>query len=235
MVSAPPNLCLHDTGDGVITSVVQESRFHQTPKNGELYVLDHLLNVVVIWNSVVLMWRGFWGLGDNHFYPDDLEKSSWVSLGVGFGVLLLNIPLQILGNMIFRWSLNKGWPLAFRVVLEDNLIFVANFGVIHHWRRVWLMQDVYFFPDHENLSLSPGISHIAGYLGLALILVSMCNVTIGSYTTGSAPANSGCFLANYYFRYFFSKAPLDSPDDEVNNAKAAEEQSYNMATESVAL
>ncbi|ELT91984.1 hypothetical protein CAPTEDRAFT_196766 [Capitella teleta] len=167
MVSALPNLCLHDTGDGVITSVVQESRFHQTPKNGELYVLDHLLNVVVIWNSVVLMWRGFWGLGDNHFYPDDLEKSSWVSLGVGFGVLLLNIPLQILGNMIFRWSLNKGWPLAFRVVLEDNLIFVANFGVIHHWRRVWLMQDVYFFPDHENLSLSPGISHIAGSLAIS--------------------------------------------------------------------
>ncbi|ELU15152.1 hypothetical protein CAPTEDRAFT_200982 [Capitella teleta] len=232
MVSAPPNLCLHDTGDDVFTC---ESRFHQTPKNRELYVLDHLLNVVVIWNSVVLMWRGFWGLGDNHFYPDDLEKSSWVSLGVGFGVLLLNIPLQILGNMIFRWSLNKGWPLAFRVVLEDILIFVANFGVIHHWRGVWLMQDVYFFPDHENLSLSPGISHIAGYLGLALILVSMCNVTIGSYTTGSAPANSGCFLANYYFRYFFSKPPLDSPDDEVNDAKAAEEQSYNMATESVAL
>ncbi|ELT91986.1 hypothetical protein CAPTEDRAFT_24879, partial [Capitella teleta] len=202
MISGPPSLVLFDTGKSFFNC---DSRFEQTPDKPELYTLDHLLSVVVIMNCVVLVWRGVWGLGDNYFYPDDLEKSCWLSIGVGFGVLLVNIPLQILGNIIYRWSLNKGWPLFFRVVLEDLLHVVSGFGVIHHWRGVWLMQDVYFFPDHENLSLSPGISHITGYLGLALILTSMSNATIGSYVSGSAPASTGCFLENYYFRYYFSK------------------------------
>jgi hypothetical protein len=175
-----------------------------------MYVLDHLVNVCIIWNGVVLFWRGFWGLGDNHFFPDDLEKSCWMSLGVGFGILLVNIPLQILGNMLYRWTLKKGLHVAFRVVLEDILILIANFGVVHHWRGVWLLQDVYFLPDHENPSVSCGISHVAGYVGLSLLLISMSNVTVGSYTTGSASPKAGCFLANYYFRYFLSTAPVDN-------------------------
>ncbi|ELT91400.1 hypothetical protein CAPTEDRAFT_205957 [Capitella teleta] len=73
MVSAPPNLCLHDTGDDVFTC---ESRFHQTPKNRELYVLDHLLNVVVIWNSVVLMWRGPSGSACTGLLPSPKRQSA---------------------------------------------------------------------------------------------------------------------------------------------------------------
>ena len=48
-----------------------------------LYIADTLFSYICIHNCVVLYWRGLWGLMDNFLFPDDIEMSTWVTLGIG--------------------------------------------------------------------------------------------------------------------------------------------------------
>ena len=39
--------------------------------------------------AVVSVWRGFWGLMDVYILPDNYHLSSWISLVVGLGILVV--------------------------------------------------------------------------------------------------------------------------------------------------
>ncbi len=43
---------------------------------------------VIIAFAVISFWRGIWGLMDVYLYPDDYTKSLWISLIVGFLILV---------------------------------------------------------------------------------------------------------------------------------------------------
>lgn len=46
-----------------------------------------LLFSILIGFSVVLFWRGAWGIMDVYLFPNNYELSSWVSLISGLGIL----------------------------------------------------------------------------------------------------------------------------------------------------
>lgn len=167
------------------------------------YAADHFLTIGVIWNAVVLIWRGVWGLADNHFFPDDIEKSCWMSLGLGFGFALLSASTQIIGNLLYRQAIKRGWHPIFKVIIEDLVIIIGNFAAIQHWRGVWVMQDVYILPEQRNLSC--WITHGVGIGGLFLILAGNSVTTRGCLVTGTGSTDTGCLFENYYFRYLLSR------------------------------
>ncbi len=52
-------------------------------------VADTLLSMCLVAPLVVGYWRGTWFLLDSYLYQPDAATSCWISLAIGFGILLL--------------------------------------------------------------------------------------------------------------------------------------------------
>ena len=68
-------------------------------------VTDTLLSMCLVAPLVVGYWRGTWFLLDSFLYPPDAATSCWISLSIGFSILLLATWFQRhLQNYITRQS-----------------------------------------------------------------------------------------------------------------------------------
>ena len=165
--------------------------------------MDHLFTVLVVWNAVVMVWRGIWGLGDLFFYPDVRSHSGLCSLAVGYGISLWCIPLQLATNAIYRLLSKRDCPLVLRVILEDLTYVFASVSAVHVWRGIWVLLDVHFLPD--KFEISCWITHAVGIFGLMLILSARSIISAGFVITGEADIKVGAMFEIAYFQYFFSK------------------------------
>lgn len=52
----------------------------QLKENKFLYLLDSVFSVFVIGTLVILVWRGMWCILDRLIFPQNLERSGWISL-----------------------------------------------------------------------------------------------------------------------------------------------------------
>jgi len=49
--------------------------------------INEAVTIVLLVTLVALVWRGIWGLSDLYIYPEDKEKSYWISFLLALGIL----------------------------------------------------------------------------------------------------------------------------------------------------
>ncbi|ELU16529.1 hypothetical protein CAPTEDRAFT_148107 [Capitella teleta] len=196
IAGSPTQICV-DTADDLY---VCTSRFKVKRENRELYAWDQFFSSVVVWNALVLVWRGLWGLMDKHLLPEDELQSAWASVGIGTLGVLVNLPLQIVANLLYT----RTRSFMLRVLLEEGLAILVSFATIQTWRGVWVIYDLQFLPD--SYTLSCWLTHSIGMLLLMIGLCGSSNIGKGCSTSGDTEPFYGCLLDIEYFQYFFPKA-----------------------------
>ncbi|XP_041372496.1 uncharacterized protein LOC121385781 [Gigantopelta aegis] len=129
-------------------------------------VLDFLISNLVIGPLVVFYWRGTWELLDVHLFPESPELSNWVSLIIGVVIAVASGLLQ----SAFCWVSLRISP-AVLVIFSRVYGYVLAFGVVNHWRGVWLLLNAYT----GNSWLSPMLCLVIGS-GLLFAFRSYRNV-----------------------------------------------------------
>ncbi|XP_041373465.1 uncharacterized protein LOC121386581 [Gigantopelta aegis] len=116
-------------------------------------VLDFLISNLVIGPLVVFYWRGTWELLDMHLLPESPKLSNWVSLIIG---VVIGVASGLLQSAFCRVSLRFS-PAVF-VIFSRVYGYVLAFGVVNHWRGVWLLLNAYT----GNSWLSPMLCLVIG-------------------------------------------------------------------------
>ncbi|GLV32535.1 fuseless [Carabus blaptoides fortunei] len=112
-----------------------------------LYILDCLFSVFVIGTLVVFVWRGAWILLDLFIYPQDFKWSSWISLILGYTIVAMAFSMQ----PAMRWLCDRCVGVT-RVIVADAFLLFSVIGTINVWRGIWNLLDIYFLPDHPEIS-----------------------------------------------------------------------------------
>ena len=103
---------------------------------------------------------------DVYLYPDDLEKSGWLSALIGYGGFLVIVTVQaILNGETFLHEILKGKTFKSKFMLAFFNYLIAFLGV-SCWRSIWVLQDVYLLK--EDRKSSAWMSHC---LGTALLMI----------------------------------------------------------------
>ncbi|ELT98480.1 hypothetical protein CAPTEDRAFT_205595 [Capitella teleta] len=211
--SAPPQILFADIGRDIFET---PSRFgFQLDNNRMAYIGDHVFTSVVPSTAAVCVWRGFWGLADLYFHPESFKESAMLSLIIGYCVYALCMPLQACCNLLFREMIKLRSPTLSRIILEDFIILIGNFGAIHVWRGVRMGLNLVLLPNNVNASLLVG--HFCSFILLSFTLTSDSVQARGFSLTG-ALSKEGCLFENQFLRMFFS-APSDPQYSSVRQAE----------------
>lgn len=118
---------------------------------------------------VLCYWRGTWELCDIYFFPDSLNKSTLLSLIVGYGGMACYFMMQY-----FLYHIRHHNPK--RENIYENIVFSAlsrvetyfvGFFVVNCWRGLWFFQDIYLIPS--NPTMSAWASHCIGIVFLVAL------------------------------------------------------------------
>lgn len=165
-------------------------------ENVWMYILDCAFSVCVIGTLVVFVWRGTWSLLDTYLYPENFVISTWLSLGIGYGIVgltfLLQPPIKYLAKEL------SGIP---RLLIVDLYLLFSFCGTVNVWRGIWNLLNIYFFPKNPLLSYS--LSHIVPFLLLVLINSSNSILVRGVYIDGEEAGSQCVDFPCYYLRLFF--------------------------------
>ncbi|XP_023955123.2 uncharacterized protein LOC112058487 isoform X2 [Bicyclus anynana] len=172
--------------------------FRTSSRETALYILDCLFSVTVVGSLVVFVWRGSWALLDIFLYPDNLVKSCWTSLVVGYALVVLTFAAQA----PVRWAVAKlqGAP---RLLLADVYHLISFLATVNVWRGIWGLLDIYFFP--ETPKLSNWFSHVISLVLLILLNCSNSVLVRGVYIDAEEPAGDCVEFPCHYLRLFFQK------------------------------
>ncbi|XP_050443179.1 uncharacterized protein LOC126847142 isoform X3 [Adelges cooleyi] len=158
-----------------------------------LYVLDSFFSVCIIGSLVVIVWRGVWNIMDEYLYPDMQDISAWLSLAIGYGVVLIAFALQPTVKSIVKKV--RGIK---RMFIVDTYLLFSFFGAVNVWRGIWTMLDVYFLPDAPMTSY--WISHIACFAILVALNSSNSILVRGVYMDAEEDGTQCVDFPCYYFR-----------------------------------
>ncbi|CAH0406815.1 unnamed protein product [Chilo suppressalis] len=185
--------------DGKEATYIFTTRYNKnSSRETALYILDCVFSVAVVGSLVVFVWRGSWALLDIFLFPDDQVKSYWISLIVGYSVVVVTFSLQA----PIRWVTARlhGAP---RLLLADVYHLVSFIATVNIWRGFWGMLDVYFFP--ETPKLSNWTTHIVSIVLLMLLNCSNSILVRGVYIDAEEPAGECVVFPCHYLRLFFHK------------------------------
>ncbi|CAB3255692.1 unnamed protein product [Arctia plantaginis] len=185
--------------DGKEATYIFTTRFRvSNSRETMLYILDCIFSVAVVGSLVVFVWRGSWALLDIFLFPEDVAKSCWTSLIVGYAIVVVTFALQA----PVRWAAARlqGAP---RLLLADVYHLVSFIATVNVWRGVWGLLDVYFFPDSPKLS--NWSSHIISLAFLILLNCSNSIIVRGVYIDAEEPAGECVVFPCHYLRLFFHK------------------------------
>ncbi|CAH1407053.1 unnamed protein product [Nezara viridula] len=101
--------------------------------------LDSLLAALVISPLVVSYWRGTWELMGYYVYPQDMKKSSLVSLLIGLGGIMLFTMTQ----KFYPKMLNPNKHRILYYVISRVYTACFGFACINSWRGGWVALDAY--------------------------------------------------------------------------------------------
>ena len=107
-------------------------------------LMNFILYEILISNLTIIIWHGFYVILDLYLYPDEIDKSIWVCIVIGYPLYFPLMYLQYYGE-------NKTW---------DNklwTIFISNFPQFHRnivhafafasclflWHGFWVLYDTY--------------------------------------------------------------------------------------------
>jgi hypothetical protein len=136
-----------------------KDRFHQ--KNLSRYtsfelflyeLLDQFLILFIVSPSAVLVWRGSWKFFDEFLFPEYLLISGWVSVGIGYIFIIMTF-------FFVEW---KGGDLKLFEKYNEWRLFMypLSLSVLHAWRGVWMLLDIYCSTDGYSLLISHVVSFV---------------------------------------------------------------------------
>ncbi|VEN47732.1 unnamed protein product [Callosobruchus maculatus] len=198
-VTAPPFIIVRDNVKGYF-EVITMFRLSLQKSIG-LYLLDCLFSVVVVGILVVFIWRGSWILVDIFLYPEDLTKSAWGSLVIGYVAVVTAFLLQPCA----KYLCDKASGTS-RLLISDIVNLYALFGTVNVWRGIWNLLEIYFIPD--DIVLSCWITHIVSFSLLILMSCSNSLLVRGVYIDAEEPAGKCMEFPCYYFRVMFQERQL---------------------------
>ncbi|XP_037870502.1 uncharacterized protein LOC101740376 isoform X3 [Bombyx mori] len=172
--------------------------FRTNSKDMALYVLDCVFSVSVVGSLVVFVWRGSWALLDIFILPDNLVKSLWISLALGYALVIMTFSLQV--PMCWAAARLRGAP---RLLLADVYHLVSFFATVNVWRGVWGLLNVYFFPDWPKFS--NWCTHIVSFCLLVLLNCSNSILVRGVYIDAEEPDGECVVFPCHYLRLFVHK------------------------------
>ncbi|XP_066246319.1 uncharacterized protein [Euwallacea similis] len=150
--SPPFEICL-DYGDSMF---LFPSMFKmKVSEKLSLYVLDVVFSTAVVTNLGIAVWRGLWLLIDIYFFPNYPIVSSWASLFVGYVMVAIVFTSQSMMKKLCDFL--DGIP---RLLIADSYMMFSVMAVIFLWRGIWSLINIYFLPEHEEMScwISNGVS-----------------------------------------------------------------------------
>ncbi|XP_028030331.1 uncharacterized protein LOC114243147 isoform X1 [Bombyx mandarina] len=185
--------------DGKEATYLFTTRFKTiNSKDMALYVLDCVFSVSVVGSLVVFVWRGSWALLDIFILPDNLVKSLWISLALGYALVIMTFSLQV--PMCWAAARLRGAP---RLLLADVYHLVSFFATVNVWRGVWGLLNVYFFPDWPKFS--NWCTHIVSFCLLVLLNCSNSILVRGVYIDAEEPDGECVVFPCHYLRLFVHK------------------------------
>ena len=119
-----------------------------------------------------IYWSSMWNFLDNTLYPSNLLVSYFISLGIGYSILifffaaetrLVNIAKNLLKHNDFMG-----------LVFEDSIKLIASLATVLIWRGGWGLMKDYMLSDDQ---WDAWLCHILGIGGL---LVLQCGSTLSS-------------------------------------------------------
>ncbi|XP_050443178.1 uncharacterized protein LOC126847142 isoform X2 [Adelges cooleyi] len=197
-VVAPPVSTLSDHYHGYFEVPTLFRLRGQRGTGSFLYVLDSFFSVCIIGSLVVIVWRGVWNIMDEYLYPDMQDISAWLSLAIGYGVVLIAFALQPTVKSIVKKV--RGIK---RMFIVDTYLLFSFFGAVNVWRGIWTMLDVYFLPDAPMTSY--WISHIACFAILVALNSSNSILVRGVYMDAEEDGTQCVDFPCYYFRLLVQK------------------------------
>ncbi|XP_041987864.1 uncharacterized protein LOC121739444 [Aricia agestis] len=197
--------------------------FRTSSRETALYILDCVFSVTVVGSLVVFVWRGSWALLDIFLYPNDVVKSCWTSLIVGYALVVLTFAVQA----PMRWAVARlqGAP---RLLIADVYHLVSFFATVNVWRGVWGLLDVYFFPDTPKLS--NWCSHIVSLTLLILLNCSNSILVRGVYIDAEEPNGDCVVFPCHYLRLYFHKEKVKKRLKQAADSTRTEEASVPLQT-----
>ncbi|XP_046807700.1 uncharacterized protein LOC111681394 [Lucilia cuprina] len=168
--------------------------FHQPG----LYVMDTLFSVFVIGSLVVIAWRGLWGIMDLTLYPEDRARSAWGSLIMGYITVFFTLIL----HPLVRWVCKRIDGLM-KLIFCDVYYFAEFFGAVNAWRGIWILLDVYLYPDNPILSYC--LTHLIPFLILAALKCSNSILVRGVYIDADGPGGQCVDIPINYVKLHFER------------------------------
>ncbi|XP_077977746.1 uncharacterized protein LOC144433312 [Glandiceps talaboti] len=179
-----------------VTDVFQYSNIYGVrPTKKLLYFLDTVYSYVVVQSLVIVYWRGMWGLIDNVIRPDNLEKSAYTSLVIGYPIIIMTHIIQYPCAIISRKA--KRFSRVVQIIVEDMFWYLCSFGVLNIWRGLWYICDLYIYP--ENLAISYLKTSLVGFVTLYL-LQSARNLGGAAVSVDGIPDDGSGVLLGHYFK-----------------------------------
>jgi hypothetical protein len=141
-------------------------------KQWKIYLINYVLYEIIISNIAILTWRGFYNVLDRYVYSDDIEKSAWICLLIGY---ILYFPLMYFQN--YLEDLNSKYEFWVFVSINFPQLYgnvrhlVAFISCIFLWRGLWLLYDthVIIFELHYRTYL---LLYLLSFFFLAVIQTS---------------------------------------------------------------
>lgn len=125
-------------------------------------MLNSFVTVFVIGSGVICYWRGTWIVVTHIKHPDDKVLSSVIAVSLGLAICSV---CYCLSEFIATKKLNPSYRLW--RVLEEIFVYILGFSAVSVWVGIWLLEDIYLFPDMPLASAL--VSHSVGIASLYLL------------------------------------------------------------------
>ncbi|XP_050305252.1 uncharacterized protein LOC126742571 [Anthonomus grandis grandis] len=168
-----------------------------------LYVLDVIFSISIVSNLGMFVWRGIWLLFDVFYFPQDEVRSAWGSLILGYIIIAIVFLLQPFMKKLCD-NLN-GIP---KLLVADAYMMASVIAVIVTWRAIWMLLNIYFLPENEELSC-----WITMCVPMLILMIMGCSNSVlvrGVCLDAEEPDGSCVIFPCNYLKVIFDQEKYDT-------------------------
>ncbi|CAF1462253.1 unnamed protein product [Adineta steineri] len=134
----------------------------------KINVINYILYEIIISNLSIMIWRGFYHILDDHFYPDNLTLSAGLCLIMGY---ILYFPLMYFQNYLEELNLKfEFWTFVsinFPQFYRNIRHLLAFFSCLFTWRGFWVLYDTYIY-IYDDYYITYLIFYIVSFIVLCI-------------------------------------------------------------------
>ncbi|UJR10956.1 hypothetical protein I4U23_015141 [Adineta vaga] len=138
----------------------------------KINLINYVVYEIIISNIAIVVWRGFYNVLDKYLYPNDLNRSAWICLLMGY---ILYYPLMYFQHYLEYLNLKFDFwvfvSINFPQLYRNIRHFFAFLSCLFLWRGFWVLYDfhVVIFEEHYQTYL---LLYLLSFLFLTLLQTS---------------------------------------------------------------